>query len=216
MLSFVNGFQNSVNSSETFTLLASNFNFSGVFSNVASGSRLSTSDGSGSFIVTYSGGNLVLSNFLGGNGLVTSTWDGSTGNWSSAPHWSPHIVPNDGNNGSTFNAILGSGDLTQDISGGVTIEQLQMSGGTLHLAQPLTLNDGLQFSGGAIDGGTLSIAGVSSQSATMTTSGLTINNSGTYNITLNGNSVFSGTPIFNNSGTLAKQPGTELTTSTEH
>jgi hypothetical protein len=36
----------------------------GHFTNVANGARLSTSDGSGSFVVNYSGSALVLSNFL--------------------------------------------------------------------------------------------------------------------------------------------------------
>ena len=63
-LSFINGFQNTVNASETFTLISSTA-LSGSFSDVASGGRLTTVGGYGSFLVTYSPGtNLVqLSNF---------------------------------------------------------------------------------------------------------------------------------------------------------
>src|SRR5205085_7862410 len=88
-----------------------------------------------------------------------------------------------------------------------TIEQFQMSGGTLRLDNPLTLNAGLQFSGGTIAGGNLFIAGPSTQSALMTVSGLTITNSGTYSIAFDGSDVFSGSATFNNSGTLSKTTG---------
>jgi hypothetical protein len=116
-------------------------------------------------------------------------------------------VPNNGN-GQFYNATIGGGLLIQDITAGVTIEQLFMSGGTLRLDNPLTLNAGLQFSGGAIIGGSLFIAGTSDQSALMTVSNTTITNSGTYNISLDGSDVFSGSATFNNSGTLSKTTGT--------
>jgi hypothetical protein len=50
--------------SQTFTLVSSSSSILGQFTNVASGGRLSTVDGGGSFIVTYAGGQVVLSNFL--------------------------------------------------------------------------------------------------------------------------------------------------------
>src|SRR6185503_19217839 len=108
--------------------------------------------------------------------LVTSTWTGTTGNWSDPLGWNPSIVPNNGNNNSTFNVVLASGSLTQDIATGVVIEQLEMSDGTLTLSNPLTLNAGLQYSGGTINGGILNVAGTSAQSVAMTANGLTINN----------------------------------------
>ncbi len=64
VLSFVRNFQNSVTNSDVFTVLSATSTFTGVFNNVASGTRLLTSDGFGSFVVTYTGSNVVLSNFL--------------------------------------------------------------------------------------------------------------------------------------------------------
>ncbi|GEM_PF-3016734 len=63
VLAFANGFQNSVTPADNFTLLTSTTNFSGSFSNIASGMRLETSDNVGSFVVDYSGNTLTLSNF---------------------------------------------------------------------------------------------------------------------------------------------------------
>ena len=195
----------------TFTLMSTG-GFSGAFANVISGSRLLTSDGFGSFVVTYSGNTLTLSNFISGAANF-ATWLGGTGNWSDATRWSTNpLVPNNGNGGFVFVASLASGNVTQDIAGGVIIEQLQMSGGTLVLSNPLRLNSGLQFSGGTISSGTLNLAGTSNQDATMTVAGgLTINNSGTYNLNFDGSNVFSGGATFVNTGTLAKTtgPGTD-------
>ncbi len=53
-------------------------------------------------------------------------------------------MPNNGNAGADYDVTFASGTLTQDIVAGVTINQLFMSGGTLVLANPLTLNYGLQ------------------------------------------------------------------------
>jgi hypothetical protein len=63
VLSFANGFENSVTGSNTFTLMNST-GLTGSFTNIASGSRLDTSDGFGSFLVTYNGTSLTLSGFL--------------------------------------------------------------------------------------------------------------------------------------------------------
>ena len=58
----INGF--TPQSTDTFTILTTQTTLTGHFTNVLSGSRLNTEDGSGSFIVTYNGGNnVVLSNF---------------------------------------------------------------------------------------------------------------------------------------------------------
>jgi hypothetical protein len=48
---------------DVFTILTSPFPLSGQFENVASGQRLATMDGFGSFLVTYDGNSVVLSNF---------------------------------------------------------------------------------------------------------------------------------------------------------
>src|SRR6185437_477130 len=118
--------------------------------------------------------------------VTSATYNGGTGNWSNPDSWNPAVVPNNGNNGQDYNANMSGGLLIQDISPGVTIQQFQMSGGTLQLDNPLTLNAGLQFSGGTIQGGNLFIAGTSNQSALMSVNATTINNSGTYNISLDG------------------------------
>ena len=76
VLSFVNGFQNAVSGSNSFTLMNSSSAFIGSFTNIASGDRLNTSDGAGSFLVTYNGTNLVLSNFLPGGRDYPSHLDG--------------------------------------------------------------------------------------------------------------------------------------------
>ena len=114
----------------------------------------------------------------------------------------PGIVPNNGNNGVDYDVNFSSGTLTQDIVDGVTINQLFMSGGTLILANPLTLEVGLQFSGGSITSGILNVAGISSQSALLTVDNTIINNSGSYDLVLNGNAFSGGGSTFNNSGIL--------------
>ncbi len=126
------------------------------------------------------------------------------GNWSAPASWTPAIVPNNAG-GLTYTAVINGGMIFQDIVTGVVIQQLQMSGGTLQLDNPLTLNTGLLFSGGTITGGNVFIAGASTQSATMTLQNVTLNNSGTYGITLGSGNAFSASGSnFINSGTLGK------------
>lgn len=62
-IAFVNGFESTVQNSDTFTILASDLALSGAFSNVANGNRLHVSNGSGSFRVNTNGNNVVLSGF---------------------------------------------------------------------------------------------------------------------------------------------------------
>ena len=131
LLSFLRNFQNLITGSDTFTVVSATSNFTGAFSNVASGTRLLTSDGFGTFVVTYTGSNVVLSNFIAG-GLAPLSFAGansSTGN---------------GGNGGTLNLTapavtfgLGSGE----------IPGAYFSGGNAP--------DGSAFLGG--DGGTLAI-----------------------------------------------------------
>ena len=111
-------------------------------------------------------------------------------------------MPNNGNNGANYDVVFSNGTLTQDIVTGVTINQLFMSGGTLILANPLTLEVGLHFSGGSILSGTLNVAGTSTQSALLTVDHTTINNSGSYDLVLNGDAFSGDDSVFNNSGTL--------------
>lgn len=65
-ISLSDDFQSQVQPSHTFTLVSAQA-ITGHFTNVLSGARLTTVDGSGSFVVTYSGNSLVLSNFLPAN-----------------------------------------------------------------------------------------------------------------------------------------------------
>ena len=62
-LSFINGFQNTIQNTDTFVILTSGQNLAGAFANVASGARLVTADGFGSFRVDYDGTAVTLSNF---------------------------------------------------------------------------------------------------------------------------------------------------------
>ncbi len=63
-ISFINGFENGVQPGDSFAILVSDQPLMGAFDNVASGERLATSDGLGSFLVTYAGQNQVtLSDF---------------------------------------------------------------------------------------------------------------------------------------------------------
>ncbi len=62
-IGFIDGFENVVTASDTFTIVTSNMDIEGAFANAADGERLWTSDGYGSFRVTYSGAGVVLSDF---------------------------------------------------------------------------------------------------------------------------------------------------------
>ena len=59
-VSFINGFGRTITNGASFTLMTA-ASISGAFTNVASGSRLSTADGFADFVVTYAGNNLSLS-----------------------------------------------------------------------------------------------------------------------------------------------------------
>ena len=63
VVSFVNSFQ--AENKDNFTVLSSTA-LSGAFTNVASGTRLATTDNSGTFLVTYNGTTVVLSDFQSG------------------------------------------------------------------------------------------------------------------------------------------------------
>jgi len=67
-VSFINGFQNAITGADSFAIITSANPIAGTFGNAASGSRLVTSDGLGSFLVTYGAGSatpdrVVLSGF---------------------------------------------------------------------------------------------------------------------------------------------------------
>ena len=62
-LKFINGFQNSIQAGDTFTIIGSNQSILGMFSNVVGG-RVTDVDGFGSLAVNVVGNNVILSNFL--------------------------------------------------------------------------------------------------------------------------------------------------------
>jgi hypothetical protein len=62
-LSFVNGYQFTVTSADTLTLINASTALNGTFAGLANGSRLTTADGFGSFQVNYFANTLTLSNF---------------------------------------------------------------------------------------------------------------------------------------------------------
>jgi hypothetical protein len=65
LVSFLNGFESQISSADTFTILTTRQTLTGAFDNIASGQRLLTSDGLGSFLVNYSAAtrSVVLSDF---------------------------------------------------------------------------------------------------------------------------------------------------------
>ncbi len=62
-LSFVNGFETSIQPTDVFTILTSDLPLTGAFTNVANGARVAAADGSGSFRVDYSGNNVSVTQF---------------------------------------------------------------------------------------------------------------------------------------------------------
>lgn len=66
VVTFLDGFESTVTAADTFSLFRSDHLLLGAFDNVASGTRLLTDDGLGSFLVTYGGTNdVILSQFQG-------------------------------------------------------------------------------------------------------------------------------------------------------
>jgi hypothetical protein len=63
VVSLTDAFRSQVTPSDVFAILTTAFRLGGSFENVASGSRLDTADGSGSFRVDYRGDDVFLSNF---------------------------------------------------------------------------------------------------------------------------------------------------------
>ena len=73
-VTLTNDFGKTITPQDIFSILVSDAPLSGEFNNVASGGRLPTSDGSGSFVVTYAGQNsVVLSQFESGPVAPTPT-----------------------------------------------------------------------------------------------------------------------------------------------
>ncbi|HEX8280136.1 MAG TPA: dockerin type I domain-containing protein [Chthoniobacterales bacterium] len=80
-ISLIKGFEKTITRQDTFSILVSDRMLSGAFNNVASGGRLQTTSGHGSFLVTYAGQNsVVLSQFeLGPLKVVSRKTHGTNG-----------------------------------------------------------------------------------------------------------------------------------------
>ena len=109
---------------------------------------------------------------------IATTWDGATGSWANATHWSGGVFPN--NVGANFyDATINGGAVSVDQA--ITINQLTLAGGALEGASALTALEGLQWTGGAIRGsGTLTLGNAvpSTIAGTLLFSARTINNTG--------------------------------------
>ncbi|HRJ07996.1 MAG TPA: choice-of-anchor D domain-containing protein [Prosthecobacter sp.] len=93
----------------------------------------------------------------------TSTWNGSSGNWTDTTRWTtptaPGTFPNNGSPTPTYDAILNGGVIT--VNQDVVIQKLTQSGGTNSgTGFALTTNELLTLSGGVVSGtGTIHVLG---------------------------------------------------------
>ena len=80
-----------------------------------------------------------------------STWNETTGNWTSASLWTPAVPQNGMPAGTTYNATVnGGGTITLDTA--IVIERLNFSSGTITGPNSLTMNAASTFSGGTFSG----------------------------------------------------------------
>jgi len=141
---------------------------------------------------------------------VTSTWDGTSNNWSSA-HWSSPDFPNNGNGGFTYDAVITNGTVKLDQD--ITIESLALSLGTINATTPsnLTINDQLNWNGGSFLGnGQLTIGSTANASISNAAGGF--NFLGTF--VNEGHTVWTGTHPFYAQGTIQNNANLDLDFST--
>ncbi len=129
----------------------------------------------------------------------TSTWNGTTGNWTDTGRWTtpsaPGTFPNNG--GSTYDAIQTAGTIT--LNQNITIQKFTLSGGQLQVVSNFTTNEQFTWSGGGISvGGGATLTNASGSLFTTNFDGLM----GVFN---------SGNGTFNNAGTFTKSGGTGTT-----
>lgn len=126
-----------------------------------------------------------------------STWNGGTGNWSIASSWTTSptdgLVPNNGNGGFTFDAIVGSGTVNLDLD--VTLNGLTITGGsTIEGSGNLSVLQNVDWQYGFLNGsGTATFQGTTTFSGSVGAD-RTINNFGTFT----GAGGFDGAGILNN------------------
>ena len=214
VLSFVNGFQAS--GSDSFTLMSTN-GLSGSFTNIASGGRLTTTDGSGSFLVDYSGNQLVISAFVPAGMAIAANWTGTNGNWNNGGNWS--INPNFPNNGQpgaadVYDVTLSNGG-TITLNLPITIQKFTLSSGAVTGANSLTANQLFTWGSGSLAGGVSFNAngGLLINNSTVNLNGSTLNNAAGQTATLTGAGAqigFQNGGIFNNNGTFLAQNNNSL------
>jgi hypothetical protein len=99
---------------------------------------------------------LMASPVMPAGGPVTSTWGGSTGDWSNRLKWTPTSDYPHNNGSTTYDVIVNAGGVTQDVT--VAIQTLTLSGsafisGTSDGFPTLTCNGLLTWTNGSFLGG---------------------------------------------------------------
>jgi hypothetical protein len=174
-LSFINGFENTVQNTDTFVILTADQILAGAFDNVASGARLITSDGLASFQVDYAGTVVTLSNFqpaleLQLTAAVSRKTHGASGDFDLPLILSP----------------AGNGTVEPRANGPTTIV--------------FTFNSDIVAADGTISSNEFTIANASFSSASISGNELTLNLTGVVDqsvvsIALNGINSTGGTPL---------------------
>ncbi len=138
---------------------------------------------------------------------VTSTWNGTTGNWSDATRWDTDpLFPNNGNGGNDYNAAISGGEVTLDQN--IVIESLTMSGTRLTGSGDLTLEAASTWTGGFLEGtGQLIIDTTGSLSVTNFALRRELVNNGAFSTTVN-NAITYEDSSFQNFGTYTASPST--------
>jgi hypothetical protein len=158
---------------------------------------------------------------------VTSTWNGSTGNWTDVARWSTPNFPNNGNGGVNYNAVVNAGTVT--LNQDITVTGFTMGGGTVSAPGAggpftLTATNTLNWTGGTfgagqtlrsngtatIDfpglGGTFNNAGTATLNSMTGTAGAIMNNLAGATMTQTTGALF-GSGTFNNAGTYSATGG---------
>jgi hypothetical protein len=140
--------------------------------------------------------------------LVTTVWDGASGNWDDTTDWSIHpLFPNDGR-GTTYDATVNSGSVTLD--GNFIVTNFTLTGGTVNGNGTLSVSGTLNFNGGSFGDGTATGMVSGPLAINLTSAGqgfiqqhFTLVNNGAGSWTGTGNLYNGGT--LSNSGNLAIQ-----------
>ena len=201
-LSFINGGYAAVQNSDTLTLFNS-ASLAGSFANIASGSRLNSADGAGSFLVNVAGTAVTLSQFLlGANTFIWTGGDLNTGSDVTPSLLTASTIPAGGhlavytsaNHDFNGTAITNNGTIDW-------VDGALRSGNGGSILNAGTLNDSAssQFNNafnGSMSNFTNAAAGTYNKTSGTTTFNVPFANSGVVNVT-------GGTILFNNGGTIS-------------